>query len=322
MAHNLNIGANGKASFAAVGEKAWHGLGQYVEEAMTAAQAIELGGLDYTVEKQPLTVQGTDIIIPNYQATVRTDTKDVLGVVSDAYEIVQNHEAFEFFDSIIESGEAIYQTVGALGKGERIFITAKLPNDILVHGEQVENYLLLTSGHNGRSPIQAGFTSIRVVCNNTLNAALRNMQNKVTIMHYSKAKEKLQAAARIMGMSSKYTVELDGIFNKMAQVKITDETLRKYIEMAMRPNKEVITSEELSKHFTKQVDSIIDFTHDHFTQTTPAAKNTVWGAYNSISAYHGWIKEYNSQEAKMNDMYFKAGAKKMENAFNLACELI
>src|SRR5438046_2382619 len=182
MAHNLET-KDGKTSFVAVGEVAWHGLGTYVEKAMKAEEAIKLGGLDFQVEKRPIQVAGGKTI-PNFFANVRTDTKDVLGVVSKDYQIVQNHEAFEFFDQIVDSGEAIYHTAGVLGIGERIFVTAKLPEDILVRGEQVENYLLLTSGHNGRSPIQAGFTSIRVVCNNTLTAALSGLQNKVTIMHY------------------------------------------------------------------------------------------------------------------------------------------
>lgn len=326
MAHNLFTDQNGKTSFAAVGEKAWHGLGQYVDEAMTAAQAIELGGLDYTVQKAPNVhrlASGKEIVSPSSFFTYRTDTEEVLGAsVSADYTIVQNHEAFEFFDAIVDRGEAIYQTAGVLGKGEKVFITAKLPSDILVHGEQVENYLLLTSGHDGRSAIQAGFTPVRVVCNNTLNAALRNLQNKVTIMHYSGAKENLKQASRVMGMASKYIQELDGVFNKMASVKITDQQLRGYIETVMNPKKEQVSEEDYSKQFVKQVDSIMDFAHNHHTQTTDAAKNTVWGAYNAISGYYGWIKEYDNQEAKMKDIHFKIGAKRIESAFQLAEQML
>lgn len=325
MAHNLNQKADGTYSFVAVGEKAWHGLGTYVNEAMTAEQAITLGGLDYEVEKRPVAVSG-GADIPGYFATVRKDTKDVLGIVSDQYHVVQNREAFTFFDSIIDQGEAIYQTAGALGKGERIFITAKLPSDILVHGEKVENYLLLTSGHDGKSAIQCGFTSVRVVCNNTLTAALRGLQNKVSILHFSNAKESLRAAAKIMGMSSKYSDILNQSFNKMAEVKITDKKLREYIEQVMKPRKEILNAEtlqaEYSTLFTKKVDSILEFAIDHPTQRTDAARGTVWGAYNAISGYFGYIKKYGNQEEKMNDLYFKAGAKKIELAYDLATTLL
>ena len=326
MAHNLNV-ANGKTSFVAVGEKAWHGLGTYVNEAMTAEQAIQLGGLDYEVAKRPIAIAGGGKI-PGYYATVRTDTKDALGIVSDAYHVVQNRECFNFFDSIIDKGEAIYQTAGALGKGERIFVTAKLPSDILVHGEQVENYLLLTSGHDGKSgsAIQCGFTSVRVVCQNTLNAALKGIQNKVTILHFSNANAKLETASKVMGMASKYTTGLNDIFNKMASVKITDKQLKNYIEQVMKPVNQVISKDELentfSPIFTRKINEIVSFAKEHETQTTEAAKNTVWGAYNAISGYFGYLKNYDSQEAKMNDLYFKAAAKKIENAFEIATAMM
>lgn len=324
MAHNLNFNAKTQQyAFAAVGEKAWHGLGQYVTEAMTAAQAIELGGLNYLVEKQPVQIVG-GAVIPGTFATVRTDTGDALGVVSADYSVIQNHEAFEFFDAIIDSGEAIFQTAGALGKGEGIFITAKLPADILVNGEQVENYLLLTAGHNGRWPIQAGFTGIRVVCNNTLIAALRGLQNKVTILHYSNAKENLKNATRVMGMASRYIEQLEPTFQRMAEVKITDKRLRAYIEEVMKPHgqKEQISREEFSKVFTNKVESVMAFAHDHETQRSKAARGTVWGAYNAVSGYYNYLKNYKSQEDKMQDVYFKNGSRVIEHAYELATAMI
>lgn len=324
MAHNLNK-TNGKTSFAAVGQKAWHGLGQYVNEAMTSQQAIDLGGLNYIVEKQKM-ITAAGIEVPDHFATVRKDTSAILGVVSDQYHIVQNHEAFLFFDSIIDSGEAVYQTAGALGKGEKIFITAKLPKDILVNGEQCENYLLLTSGHDGRSAIQAGFTSIRVVCNNTLTAALKGLQNKVSILHFKNVKDKLSAAAKVMGMASKYTVELETVFNNMAKVKITDSKLKDYIMQVMKPATEVITKEKLDKDysalFMNKVNSIIDFAHTHPTQVTKEAKGTVWGAYNSISGYFSYLKNYSNQEEKMKDIYFNGAAGRVQDAFQLATAMI
>lgn len=113
----------------------------------TSAEAIKHAGLNYHVEKRPLFTYDsenhkgnpeTDLIIPeievpNFYATVRTDTGQVLGVVGKDYEVVQNVNAFEFFDAIVGGKDGIlYETAGALGKGERIFITAKLPDYIRV----------------------------------------------------------------------------------------------------------------------------------------------------------------------------------------------
>ena len=177
MAHQINYNeTKGTHSFASHSEKAWHGLGQVVDKAMTSEEAITLANLDYDVEKAPIYagIGGEDLSYSEFKdkvATYRTDTKEVLGLVGRKYEIVQNRDAFGFFDAIIDSGEAIFETAGVLGKGERIFVTAKLPNDILVNGEPCEKYIILTNSHNGSSSIIAGFTTIRVVCNNTLQAS-------------------------------------------------------------------------------------------------------------------------------------------------------
>jgi hypothetical protein len=133
MAHDLNYNVqNDTYSFFSLKEKAWHGLGKVVEQYPTSAEAIKFAGLDYTVEKRPLFTYDsenhtgdpeTDLLIPeievpNYFATIRTDTEQVLGVVGKDYEIVQNSNAFEFFDAIVGGGDGIlYETAGALGKG-------------------------------------------------------------------------------------------------------------------------------------------------------------------------------------------------------------
>jgi phage/plasmid-like protein (TIGR03299 family) len=336
MAHNLEI-RDGQASFAAKGEKAWHGLGQYVDKAMTAAEAMELARMDWDVEKRPLFVEepgdldGDDVVfseLEGYSAATRTDTGDILSIVSDSYQIVQNRDCFGFFDSIIDREEAIYETAGVLGKGERIFLTAKLPSDIIVKGDVdvVNNYILLTNSHDGTSALQAGFTSIRVVCNNTLTAALNNgMKNSIKLRHTTNIKQMLAEAAEIMGISSKYADELNQSFNAMAKVKITDKQLRAYIEQIMNPRKEQLTKaekEEFSKQFVTQVDGIMEFALTHDTQTTKAAKGTVWGAYNAISGYYGHMKDHKSATARMNDIMFGQGNQNVRSAFSLAMDTV
>lgn len=187
MGHNISYnGQTGKHSFFSVKEKAWHGLGQIVQDFPTSAEAIGFAGLDYTVEKRPLftlngenftTFNGLDqvagqdacIHVPDFFATVRTDTEDVLGVVGKDYSVVQNIEAFSFFDSIVGGGEGImYETAGALGKGERVFITAKLPAYIKVGKDDlIEQYIFLTTSHDGGGSITAAFTPVRICCNNS-----------------------------------------------------------------------------------------------------------------------------------------------------------
>ncbi|HEY9340845.1 MAG TPA: DUF932 domain-containing protein [Hanamia sp.] len=133
----------------------------------------------------------------------RTDTETVLGVVGKDYEVVQNIDAFSFFDAIVGGDGIFYETAGALGKGERIFITAKLPDYIKVGNDDlIEQYLFLTTSHDGSGSITAAFTPVRIVCNNTLNAALCKKSNAIKIRHTANAKERLEEAHKLMGITN------------------------------------------------------------------------------------------------------------------------
>lgn len=326
MAHKLNF-ANDKWSFVAKGEKAWHGLGQYVDKAMTAEEAIRLGGLDYIVEKRPLYINDPSkglIEVPGHFSTVRTDTGAPLGVVKGRYTIVQNQDAFGFFNSIIDQGEAIFETAGALGLGEKIFVTAKLPEDMLVHGEKVEKYIILTNSHDGSTTIIAGFTAIRVVCNNTLQAALKNLDNKVSISHTASAESRLKEASRVMGIASRYMTEVNTIFDQMSQKRLSDFEFKEFITKAMKVEREVVSAEakELSTKLKNTTDTIFDFAMTHSTQRTEAAYKTLWGAYNSISGYYTHIKDYKNAEQRMKDLNYGTAASKISKAFDLALEMV
>lgn len=346
--HNLNFNAKkGTYSFAATGEKAWHGLGQMVETAMTAEEAIKLANLDYTVEKAPI-YAGINSEIPKIQevpdvtedteeipdniilspfrdkvATYRTDTNEVLGIVGNRYEIVQNKDAFTFFDSILDSKEAIFETAGSLGKGEQIFVTAKLPDDILVKGEAIEKYLILTNSHHGGSAVIAGFTNIRVVCENTLQAALSGkLDNKVSIRHINGAKDRLAEAHRVMGIASKYMDEVQDVFNAMSQKTLSDEEMKEFIEKIFTPKLTGTESEQLKEELSTRtknvVNSTLEFALSHPTQQTESTRGTVFGAYNSISGYYNYIKKYPNAEAKFQSMQFGLANNRIKEAFTLA----
>jgi phage/plasmid-like protein (TIGR03299 family) len=325
MAHKLNE-TNGKVSFAARGEKAWHGLGQYVSEAMTSEQAIELGGLNYTVEKRPLYAPGwagTMVEAEGHYGNVRTDTNEILGIVKGRYRIVQNKDAFGFFDTIIDKGEAIFETAGALGKGERIFVTAKLPEDMLVRGEKVEKYIMLTNSHDGTSTIIAGFTPIRVVCNNTLTAALKKLDNKVSISHTASAESRLKEASRVMGIASKYMDEVNMTFESMTTRKLSDLEMKYFIETVMKNSiKEDTSDKEASTRMKNLVDQVYSFAITHPTQTTEAAYRTLWGAYNGISGYYNFLKDYKNADQKMKDMNYGYANDKIAKAFDQAVVML
>lgn len=303
MAHQINFNQKtGKDSFMSVKEKAWHGLGQIIDRYPTSSEAIEHAGLDYIVEKRPLFTYDTanylgsaetiipEITVPNFFATVRADTEQVLGVVGNDYEVVQNRDAFSFFDAIVGGGDGIlYETAGALGNGERIFITAKLPDYIRVGiKDWIEQYLFLTTTHDGLGSITAAFTPIRIVCNNTLNAAMNNYSGAIKIRHTASATERLKQAHTLMGISSLIAGEMEGLFNQWAKVRITDAEVKKLIQIAMAPNKEVLENlaegktELLSTHYTNIVDNVYEYALGSQTQQMETTAGTVFGAYNAV----------------------------------------
>lgn len=334
MAHNINFNQQtSKHSFFSVNEKPWHGLGQIVTEYPTSKQALEYAGLNFIVEKRALftldkTNDTTDLKVPEYVATVRTDTQDVLGVVGKQYEVVQNEDAFAFFDAIVQDEGILYETAGALGKGERIFITAKLPNYIRAGREDlIEQYLFLTTSHDGSGSITAAFTPVRIVCNNTLNAALKNRSNSIKIRHTANAKERLEQAHQLMGITNTLSSQLEDIFNSWTKVRITDEAILKLIQLALVPNKEVLRNiqagkeDELSATFTNMCSNAFEYAMTSGSQQLETTRGTLFGAYNAVTGYLQNVRSYKSGEVKLKSLLFGGtGQQRTQAAFNICID--
>jgi len=327
MAHNINFNEQtGEHSFFSVKEKAWHGLGQIVRDYPTSKEALQLAGLDFNVVKMPNVHRlqdGREIVSDTSFFTYRTDNGAILGdKVGTDYNIVQNVDAFSFFDSIVGGDGIQYETAGALGNGERIFITAKLPGYIKVGQDDcIEKYLFLTTSHDGSGSITAAFTPIRIVCQNTLNAALRNSSNTIRIRHTASAEDRLKEAHKVMGISNKLADELDGIFNQWAKVRITDKEVMQLIRQAMCPSREVLQSlkdgEELSTVFKNVCDNTFLYAMGSPTQQTDTTKGTLFGAYNAITGYFQNVKAYKDDEAKVKSVMFGTGLLRTQAAFDL-----
>ncbi len=339
MAHNLNFNEQtGQYSFFSVKEKAWHGLGKIVQDYPTSAEALKFAGLDYEVTKDDIYTttynaegQAMDFNqrVKTHFATMRPDTGDVLGIVGKDYEIVQNRDAFSFFDAIVGGQGIQYETAGALGKGERIFITAKLPSYIKVGREDlIEQYLFLTTSHDGFGSITAAFTPVRIVCNNTLNAALRNHSNAIKIRHTANAKGRLEQAHEVMGISSKLSEQLQELFNNWTKVKITDPELHRLIQLAMVPNKEVLQNiqnekwDALSTCFNNMCESAYDYALSSPSQQTETTRGTLFGAYNAVTGYYQNVRNFKDDEAKLKSLLYGGTAQlRTQKAFNLCCEI-
>lgn len=333
MSHQINYNEQkGQHSFFSVKEKAWHGLGQVVTDYPSSKEALQFAGLDFTVIKRPNIHRlddGSEIVSSTSFFTSRTDNNAILGDKLGAdYEVLQNVDAFAFFDSIVGGDGIMYETAGALGKGERIFITAKLPDYIRVGSDDlIDKYLFLTTSHDGFGSITAAFTPIRIVCANTLSAAMRNRSNTFRIRHTAGAKDRLEEAHRLMGMSNQLSVELEAIFNHWTRVCITDTEVKKLIQLAMVPNKEVLSNlntgkdDELSKVFRNMVNNVFEYAMTNPTQQMETTKGTVFGAYNAVTGYFQNFRSYKDDEAKLKSLLLGGTAQqRTQAAFNLCAD--
>ncbi|MGP8003885.1 MAG: DUF932 domain-containing protein [Smithella sp.] len=288
----------------------WHDLGIELNHPKTAREAIEMAGLDYTVVKKPLKLKKG--LKQDAYVTVRTDNDDVLGHVKANYEPIQNIDAFTFFDTLVAEGEAIYEIAGLFGKGEFIWILAKLPGYITVHGNDIVNkYLLLTNSHDGSSQVRVKLTPIRVVCNNTLTSALRGAGD-IPIIHTPNAVRDLEQATAILGLSKYLYEQLDVKFNGMASRKITEAQLREYVQALVPDNEE---AENTAR--TKKIRNSVLQLHDSGLGAH-LARGTWWGAFNSVAEYTDHMMLDEDSAMRLDSIWFGRGEQLKLKAFNLA----
>lgn len=316
MAHNINENSR----VFTVGE-AWHGLGTVVETEQTAENAIKLAKLDYNVKQENIFLKDGKEISDNV-AIIREDTRDVLGLTTAKYKIVQNTEAFSFFDSVVGSGQAVYHSAGALGKGERVWILAKLPGDIIINSEdKVEKYLCLTNSHDGKSSLRMYFTPVRVVCQNTLNMSMSDMKNGIAIRHTGDIKGKVEKAREILGISINYYAQFENVIKGFETFAMQEESLNAYFDKVLniKENEEVSTRKENIKNDLRVL-------FEKGKGQRLGNRHSLWKAYNAVTEYvdhERTVKNLeNDPTNKLSSIWFGSGAKMKEKAFNEALALV
>ncbi len=321
MAHNLHIGRSGQASMFYFGETPWHRLGRKLDQPATAAEAIEAAGLDYRVVKRPLFTKlgRQNAVVTDHFATVRMNTGAVLGVVGSRYEPVQNSDAFGFFDPLVDRDEAIYHTGGVLGKGEKIWLLAKLPGYIRVgkSNDAVEKFLLLYNSHDGSSHIKIKLSPVRVVCQNTLSVALAGTEQEVRIKHTATAPAKLEEAHKLLGLTNQLYQQLDYIFNRMALRKVTNRELVQYVKTLIPDNPDA-ESNTRTENMRKKILDIHESQPDAVMH-----RGTLFGAYNSVTELIDHFSSSDNADKRLRSMWFGGSGEKLKvKAYSLAEDLL
>lgn len=354
MAHNIEIReimGTKVASFVAV-EPAWHQLGQIKESGFTAREAIEYCCANYEVIPTQIAAlspkimeyinQGlpvpheliTQQIIGSHRATFRTDYEEVLGVVGNRYEIVQNVDAFNFIDLLTTDNneKANIVSAGVLGRGERIFITAKFPEPLRIDNKEANNidmYVVFTTSHDGSGAITCMITPTRVVCQNTLNLAFRDCKNKEIFKHTKSVHDKLDLkrnadkAVKLFedyrqGFGERIEVMLKTKFREaevnriLGQVLLSGDSLK-----AFNANGHNIEHEGVSTRARNKFNAVMDSLHNGIGQKELESGTAMW-LMNGLTTHYQNHTAYSDTEKKFDSILEGTIQKELQNLFDLA----
>lgn len=206
----------------------WHGLGRVIESAPTSEDAIRLAGLDWNVVQEPV-YTSDGILIPNYKANIRDTDRKVLGMVTDKYKIVQNADAFAFTDALLGEGVK-YETAGSLASGKRVWMLASL-EDRKLADELVSPYLVFTNSHDGTGAVKVAMVNVRVVCQNTLNLALKQAERHWSCSHMGDINGKMEDARNTLLNANAYMESLEEEFGELKLQKLTIDKVKEYVDM-------------------------------------------------------------------------------------------
>lgn len=264
----------------------WHRLGVVLaERPASLAEALAAAGLDWRVEQHPITLAGSDEPLPGHRANVRSDTGALLGIVSDDYRVVHNAEAFAFLSNLIGS-ELHFETAGSLWGGRQAFVTAELPEWIEVGGDQVRRYVLVSTWHHGAGAVRAAVTPVRVVCNNTLRAALAGARGVYRVAHLGSPTRRLHEARAVLDMTVDYYRQFAALGDRLALAPISDRTLTRVLEQ-IYPTEDGLGDRALANRLRAREAVLEVFRHGDTVGNAPGSKWAAWNAIAEIHDHHG-----------------------------------
>ena len=317
--------------FVSFRQPAWHGLGTVLQNTMNTQDALTKGGLDFVVEKSPnihRLPSGIEIVSDKSFFTYRTDNNLILGdYVGKNYTILQNHDALGFLDEVVEKGDLQIETAGALSGGAKVFVCAKVKKPIVVNGhDESYQYLVLSNGHDGLMAVQAFFTTVRVVCNNTLQLALKNCKNKISIKHTTNVKSNTNQALKILGIiDANQQCAIEG-YNHLAKIRLTPNKFSSYLANLFLEQEEIIRlknretqNEVISTRKANTISAIVDYCYNGVGQKE-ANEMSAWWAYNGVTGYFNNVKNYKTPEHRMNGLLWGYDGDTMTAAIKLAAE--
>jgi phage/plasmid-like protein (TIGR03299 family) len=305
-----------------VRETPWHGLGATVQEAPTAASAIRLAGLDWSVRTEPLAIAGDGRPV-QARAVVRDSDGSILGHhVGASWTPLQNRDAFSWFDPFIQSGDCAFETAGSLQGGRRVWVLARINRDAaeIGPGDEVRQYLLLSNSHDASLAVRVGFTPIRVVCANTLavahshsaSALLRVRHTRGVVDVLTRTREIIDAVAGEFAATAEQ-------YRYLASRGVNRADLRKYVRRVLGLT-ETEGKGQLCKRSADTEAAVLERFDSGYGANLPSARSTWWGGYNALTEYLSYARG-RSADNRLNSLWFGDAARINRDALAAALQM-
>lgn len=305
MAHMID-NTTGADAIAYVGEKPWHGLGQQLTENAPIEEWIVQAGLNWSIKSAPVSFEdgaGERSIIPNRRALYRSDTGMYLSTMSQKhYHVVQPSEILEFYRELVaDNGLFNLETAGSLDAGKKIWAMAKYKDDIDMGGDIVKPYVMLATSCDGTMATTAMFTTVRVVCNNTLQFSVdRDGKSALKIGHrgaFDGAAIKKELGL-VKDLDVAFAEEMARLVNQEVGM---DEAREIFAETYVRRDAKGNVVNERFVGLT--TDKLMQILKNGPGANLETAKNTAWGVVNAVTHFEDFKRRVNNKGDAANNRF-------------------
>lgn len=323
MAHNIDT-TTGTPAIAYVGETPWHELGEQLEEGQPIETWLKAAQLEWHLDRLPVQylVKGKLRTVAERYVLVRSDTGDALSIVSGGYNIFQPKDTLEFYRDLIYDFGYTLETAGALDGGRKVWALAKTGKIDAVDDrgdDQLAAYLLLASSCDKTLATTVAFTSVRVVCQNTLHFAVEDIeaQNRpqVKVPHnFAFDPETIKGK---LGLLSTSWSEFISAARKMTDFRFGDEDASAYFEYLLR-QKDKTT---LSARAKREHEALLAIFRSAPGQELQTASGTLWGAVNAVTYYADHVRSGSGGE-RLDSAWFGPGSLLKDKAWHFASGIV
>jgi len=326
MAHLIDM-TGGRANMAYVGETPWHGLGSALSQGASIDQWRVEAGLNWEAMRNALYYRDAEKVVRKCESEIiyRSDTGTQLGIVSDRYKIVQPSDVLEFFRDIVGSGGLELETAGSLDDGKKVWAMARTGDSMAIKGQdRVEGYLLLSTSFDGSMATKAQFTSVRVVCNNTLSIATASSKGAVVVPHSAQfdARGAKIELGLIHGAWGQFEEQAGALADRKLSNKEAMELLLSVMEPTVADKLAAGQEAELSTKRRNQITSVFDlFQGAGMGAGLVSSAGTAWGLVNAITQYVDHEAGHNVNN-RFRSGQFGSGAAMKNLAFANALKLV